>query len=68
VRFLHPLGSRDSRLIARRSILSRSYWAAEAVEWCYHDMIEDIERTRPPDPSSPGAAINGFVPELASAH
>ncbi|CDZ98439.1 Triglyceride lipase-cholesterol esterase [Phaffia rhodozyma] len=23
------------------------YWAAEAVEWCYHDIVEDIERTRP---------------------
>lgn len=29
-----------------------SYWAAEAVEWCYYDIVEDIERTRPLHPSS----------------
>lgn len=24
-----------------------SFWAAEAVEWCYSDIVEDIESTRP---------------------
>lgn len=23
------------------------FWAADAVEWCFHDILEDIESTRP---------------------
>lgn len=23
------------------------FWAADAVEWCFHDILEDIEKTRP---------------------
>lgn len=23
------------------------FWAADAVEWCFHDILEDIEATRP---------------------
>jgi len=26
--------------------LFTSFWAAEAVEWCYYDIMEDIESTR----------------------
>lgn len=23
------------------------FWAADAVEWCFHDILQDIEATRP---------------------
>ncbi len=26
------------------------FWAADAVEWCFHDILEDIEKTRTPYP------------------
>ncbi|KZV94259.1 alpha/beta-hydrolase [Exidia glandulosa HHB12029] len=28
------------------------YWAAEAVEWCFHAIRDDIEKTRPRDTNS----------------
>ena len=36
------------------------FWAAEAVEWCFKDILEDIETTRPLYPEEAAAvAING---------
>ncbi len=28
------------------------FWAADAVEWCFHDILEDIEKTRPRYPEN----------------
>lgn len=40
------------------------FWAADAVEWCFHDILEDIESTRPLFPEEEAA---GGKKILASA-
>ncbi|CAO1613999.1 unnamed protein product [Jaminaea pallidilutea] len=40
------------------------FWAADAVEWCFHDILEDIESTRPLYPEE---KANGGRRVMASA-
>jgi hypothetical protein len=54
------------------ALVHSSFWAAEAVEWCYSDIVQDIERTRPLFPeeilaAESAAAAAGASPSNTSS-